>query len=83
MDIAYIYGHKNVLGKAKTGGGMFLSRLRKIGRSSSNSEKEVSDSDYKLKVIILPYDEPSRGGGVVGARGRRFRALKLVSDRVF
>jgi len=57
---AFVSGGKNVLGKAKTGGGMFLSRLGKIGRSSSNSEKEVSDSDYKLKVIILPLIEQTR-----------------------
>jgi len=57
---AFVSGGKNVLGKAKTGGGMFLSRLGKIGRSSSNSEKEVSDSDYKLKVINLPLIEQTR-----------------------
>lgn len=51
---------KNVLGKAKTGGGMFLRGLGKIGRSSSNSEKEVPDADYVLKVINLPLIEQTR-----------------------
>jgi len=57
---SFVSGSKNVLGKAKTGGGMFLTRLGKIGRSSSNSEKEVPDSEYVLKVIILPLIEQTR-----------------------
>lgn len=57
---AFVSGSRNVLGKAKTGGGMFLNRLGKLGRSSSNSEKEVPDAEYKLKVIDLPLVEQTR-----------------------
>lgn len=57
---AFVSGSKNVLGKAKTGGGMFLTRLGKIGRSSSNSEKEIPDAEYTLKVINLPLVEQTR-----------------------
>ena len=57
---AFVSGSKNVLGKAKTGGGMFLTRLGKIGRSSSNSEKDAADAAYKLKVINLPLVEQTR-----------------------
>lgn len=57
---AFVSGSKNVLGKAKSGGGMFLTRLGKLGRSSSNSEKEVPDADYVLKVITLPLVEQTR-----------------------
>jgi hypothetical protein len=57
---AFVSGSKTVLGKAKTGGGNFLTRLGKIGRSSSNSEKEVPDSEYQLKVITLPLLEQTR-----------------------
>jgi hypothetical protein len=57
---AFVSGSKNVLGKAKTGGGMFFNRLGKIGRSSSNNEKEVPDAEYKLKVINLPLVEQTR-----------------------
>lgn len=48
---------RNVLGKAKTGGGMSLNRLGKLRRSSSKSEEEVQDADYKLKVIDVPLVE--------------------------
>jgi hypothetical protein len=57
---AFVSGSKNVLGKAKSGGGMFLRGLGKIGRSSSNSEKDVSDAEYVLKVINLPLVEQTR-----------------------
>lgn len=57
---AFVSGGKNVLGKAKSGGGMFLSRLGKIGRSSSNSEKEIPDAEYILKVINQPLVEQTR-----------------------
>jgi len=57
---SFVSGSKNVLGKAKTGGGMFLTRLGKIGRSSSNSEKEVPDAEYVLKVINRPLIEQTR-----------------------
>lgn len=57
---SFVSGSKNVLGKAKSGGGMFLTRLGKIGRSSSNSEKEVADADYVLKVITRPLVEQTR-----------------------
>lgn len=57
---SFVSGSKNVLGKAKSGGGMFLTRLGKIGRSSSNSEKEVPDAEYVLKVINRPLIEQTR-----------------------
>lgn len=57
---AFVSGSKNVLGKAKTGGGMFLTRLGKMARSSSHSEKEVPDAEYVLKVITLPLVEQTR-----------------------
>jgi hypothetical protein len=57
---AFVSGGKNVLGKAKTGGGNLLSRLGKIGRSSSNSEKEIPDAEYILKVINQPLVEQTR-----------------------
>lgn len=57
---AFMSGSKNVLGKAKSGGGNFFTRLGKIGRSSSNSEKEVPDQEYQLKVITLPLVEQTR-----------------------
>jgi hypothetical protein len=57
---AFVSGGKNVLGKAKSGGGMFLSRLGKIGRSSSNGEKDIPDAEYKLKVINQPLIEQTR-----------------------
>ena len=57
---AFKSGSKNVLGKAKTGGGNFFTRLGKMGRSGSNSEKEVSDAEYQLKIINLPLVEQTR-----------------------
>lgn len=57
---AFVSGSKNVFGKAKAGGGNILTRLGKITRSSSNSEKEVPDSEYTLKVITLPLVEQTR-----------------------
>ncbi|KAM0721868.1 hypothetical protein Q7P37_002793 [Cladosporium fusiforme] len=57
---AFVSGSKNVLGKAKSGGGMFLTRLGKMARSSSHSEKEVPDAEYVLKVITLPLIEQTR-----------------------
>ena len=53
-------GSKSAFSKAKTGGGNFLTRLGKIGRSSSSGEKEVPDSEYVLKVINLPLVEQTR-----------------------
>jgi hypothetical protein len=56
---------KNALSKAKAGGGSFLSRLGKIGRSGSSTvsgekEKEVPDNEYVFKVINLPLVEQTR-----------------------
>lgn len=51
---------KNVVSKARSGGGSLLTRLGKIGRSSSSHEKEVPDSEYVLKVINLPLVEQTR-----------------------
>jgi len=56
----FMAGSKNVVSKATKGGGNFLTRLGKIGRSSSNNEKEVPDSEYVLKVINLPLVEQAR-----------------------
>ncbi|KAF2861126.1 Rho GTPase activation protein [Piedraia hortae CBS 480.64] len=53
-------GSKNVVSKATKGGGNFLVRLGKMGRSSSNAEKEVPDSEYQLKVINRPLAEQAR-----------------------
>ena len=57
---AFVTGSKNVMSKAKSGGGNLFNRLGKIGRSSSNTEKEISDSEYVFKVIILPLTEQVR-----------------------
>lgn len=57
---SFVSNSKNVLGKAKTGGGNFLRGLGKIGRSSSHSEKEIPDAEYVLKVITLPLIEQVR-----------------------
>jgi hypothetical protein len=57
---AFMSGSKNVLGKARTGGGNFLTRLGKIGRSSSSGEKDIPDAEYQLKVITLPLLEQTR-----------------------
>lgn len=53
-------GSKNVMNKAKTGGGSFLKSLGKIGRTSSSHEREVPDNEYVLKVINLPLVEQTR-----------------------
>ena len=56
----FVSGSKNVMSKAVSGGGSFLNRLGKIGRSSSNTEKEVPDSEYVFKVINLPLIDQTR-----------------------
>lgn len=53
-------GSKNVMSKAKSGGGMFLNRLGKIGRSTSSNEREIPDSEYQLKIINQPLVEQTR-----------------------
>lgn len=59
----FLTGSKNALSKAKTGGGNFLTRIGKIGRSGSSHEKETSphvEEAYTLKVINLPLVEQTR-----------------------
>ncbi|KAI7672455.1 Rho GTPase activation protein [Hortaea werneckii] len=56
----FMSGSKNAMSKATKGGGNLLTRLGKIGRSSSHNEKDVSDADYKIKVINLPLVEQTR-----------------------
>ena len=56
----FVSGSKSALSKAKTGGGHFLTRLGKIGRSASNNEREIPDSEYEIKVINLPLVEQTR-----------------------
>ena len=50
----FVSGSKNVMSKAVSGGGSLLNRLGKIGRSTSNTEKEVPDNEYVMKVITQP-----------------------------
>lgn len=57
---AFKMGSKNVMSKAKSGGGHFLNRLGKIGRSTSSTEREVPDSEYRIKVINQPLVEQTR-----------------------
>ncbi|KAF2725416.1 Rho GTPase activation protein [Polychaeton citri CBS 116435] len=59
---SFVNSSKNVMSKAKSGGGNFLNRLGKIGRSSSDhkAEPEVSDSQYVTKVINKPLIEQTR-----------------------
>ncbi|KAK3063017.1 hypothetical protein LTR53_019098, partial [Teratosphaeriaceae sp. CCFEE 6253] len=56
----FMSGSKNAVSKTTKASGNFLTRLGKIGRSSSNNEKEVPDSEYVLKVINLPLVEQTR-----------------------
>lgn len=56
----FMSGSKNVVSKATKGGGNLLTRLGKIGRSSSNTDKEVPDSEYQLKIINMPLIEQTR-----------------------
>lgn len=56
----FVTGSKNVMNKAKTGGGNLLNRLGKLGRTGSNHEKETPDSEYQLKIITLPLVEQTR-----------------------
>lgn len=56
----FMSGSKNVVSKATKGGGSLLTRLGKIGRSSSSHEREVPDNEYVLKVINLPLVEQTR-----------------------
>ena len=48
------------MSKAKTGGNAFFNRLGKIGRSSSNHEREIPDSEYVLKIINQPLVDQTR-----------------------
>lgn len=56
----FVTGGKSVVSKAVAGGGSFFGRLGKIGRASSNTEKEAPEGDYTLKVINLPLIEQTR-----------------------
>ena len=58
--VGFVSGSKNVMSKAVSGGGNLLNRLGKIGRSTSNTEKEIPDSEYVFKVINLPLIEQTR-----------------------
>ncbi|KAK3700143.1 hypothetical protein LTR37_016146 [Vermiconidia calcicola] len=53
-------GSKNVVSKAVSTGGSLFNRLGKIGRSNSNTEKEIPDSEYVIKVINQPLVEQTR-----------------------
>lgn len=57
---AFVTGSKNVMNRAKTGGGNLLNKLGKLGRTGSNHEKELPDSEYVVKVISLPLIEQTR-----------------------
>lgn len=59
-DRRFVTGSKNVMNKAKTGGGHLLNKLGKLGRTGSNQEKELTDSEYVIKVINLPLIEQTR-----------------------
>ena len=56
----FVAGGINVMSKAKTGGNAFFNRLGKIGRSSSNHEREIPDSEYVLKIINQPLVDQTR-----------------------
>lgn len=56
----FMAGSKNVVSRATKGGGNLLTRLGKIGRSGSSTEKDIPDSEYVLKVITLPLVEQTR-----------------------
>lgn len=56
----FMSGSRNAVSKATKGGGNLLTRLGKIGRTSSHGEKEVPDSEYTIKVINLPLVEQTR-----------------------
>ena len=56
----FVTGSKNVMNKAKTGGGQLFNRLGKIGRSASNDKREIPDSEYVMKVINLPLVEQTQ-----------------------
>lgn len=56
----FVTGSKNVMNKAKTGGGNLLNKLGKLGRTGSNHEREIPDSEYVIKVINLPLVEQTR-----------------------
>lgn len=56
----FVTGSKSVMSKAVSGGGSLLNRLGKIGRSTSNHEREVPDSEYVFKIINLPLVEQAR-----------------------
>ncbi|KAK5107461.1 hypothetical protein LTR62_001259 [Meristemomyces frigidus] len=56
----FMSSSKNAVSKTTKASGNFLTRLGKIGRSSSHNDKEVPDSEYVLKVINLPLVEQTR-----------------------
>lgn len=58
----FMSGSKNAATKAAKGSGNIFTRLGKIGRSSSNTDKDkdIPDSEYVPKVINLPLVEQTR-----------------------
>ena len=56
----FMSGSKHVVSKTTKASGNFLTRLGKIGRSSSSNEKDVPDNEYVFKVINLPLVEQTR-----------------------
>nr|OQO24349.1 hypothetical protein B0A51_05576 [Rachicladosporium sp. CCFEE 5018] len=57
---AFMSGSKSMFGRVNRGLNFGVKSLGKIGRSSSNGEKEVPDSEYQIKVITLPLLEQTR-----------------------
>lgn len=53
----FMSGSKNVMHKAKTGGGQLLNKLGKIGRTANH---QVPDSEWKPSIITLPLVEQTR-----------------------
>ncbi|KAK5715605.1 hypothetical protein LTR15_010251 [Elasticomyces elasticus] len=56
----FMSGSKSAVNKTTKASGNFLTRLGKIGRSSSNNEKEIPDSEYVIKIINMPLVEQTR-----------------------
>lgn len=59
---AFFTSSKNAFSKAKTGGGNFLNKIGKIGRSGSSTEKEthVPEEAYVIHIINKPLVEQTR-----------------------
>ena len=56
----FVTSSKHVMSKAVSGGGSLFNKLGKIGRSASNHERDVPDSEYQFKLINLPLVEQAR-----------------------